>query len=387
MKIAVLGGSFNPVHLGHLFLADEVLCGLGYDRLILVPAFESPFKPGIRGASAVDRLDMLAASIPGESRITVDDTEIRRKGISYTIDTILDILERYRPEGKPGLVLGDDLVRDFPRWKQAGDIANLADIIIARRHSAEPLPFPYPCRFLNNEIMMISSGMVRTRIQRGEGWRYLVSEGARIIIEDRRLYGLSPAASAVPSLALLVFLEKTVQSMVNASRFIHSRNTALLARDLCCRFGLDPAAGYLAGIAHDMGKSLSDEELMTLAERDGMPVSVPERRNPNSLLHGRAAAVLLRERFAIHNEDILEAIRFHTTGAELMSPLAKILFVADKTEVSRKTNARFRELYSAGLDTLFRAVFEDAVRYLRSRKVELSESTLRLLNAMAKGDP
>jgi nicotinate-nucleotide adenylyltransferase len=136
-----------------------------------------------------------------------------------------------------------------------------------------------------------------------------------------------------------------------------------------------------------MGKSLSDEALMVLAERDGMPLSLQERRNPNSLLHGRAAAVLLRERFAIHNEDILDAVRFHTTGAEPMSPLAKILFVADKTEVSRKGSSRFRGLPAADLDTLFRAVFEDAVTYLRSRKVKLSEGTLRLLNAMAKGDP
>ncbi|MDR2111224.1 MAG: adenylyltransferase/cytidyltransferase family protein, partial [Spirochaetaceae bacterium] len=81
MRFAILGGSFNPVHLGHLFLAETVLLSLAYDRIILVPAFRSPFKPGEEGASVRDRLDMLAASIPGDSRLTIDDGEIRREGV------------------------------------------------------------------------------------------------------------------------------------------------------------------------------------------------------------------------------------------------------------------------------------------------------------------
>ena len=118
MKLAVLGGSFNPVHVGHLFLADAALAGLDYDRVILVPAFQSPFKIGAEGASPQDRMDMLAASIAGDPRLTIDDCEIRRQGVSFTIDTLTDIIARYKPEGKIGLILGDDLVSAFDKWRQ-----------------------------------------------------------------------------------------------------------------------------------------------------------------------------------------------------------------------------------------------------------------------------
>jgi nicotinate-nucleotide adenylyltransferase len=393
VRFAILGGSFNPPHWGHFSLAEAVLAELGYDRIILVPAFTSPFKPGAEGASPQDRLDMLAASIPGDYRITVDDTEIRRQGVSYTIDTVRDIIRRYRPQGKPGLILGDDLARDFPKWRNAPEIAELADLIIARRVSADPVPFPYPHKRLNNEITAVSSALARDRRRNRQNWRYLVPEGARAIIDDRGLYlderGESGPAgkpegkpAAVPSAALIFRVEEAVRSMVSAARFLHSRNTALLCRDLCLRFGLDPAAGYLAGIAHDMGKALKEKELFALARKDGGGISRLERKRP-SLLHGRAAAVLIRERFDIHNEDILEAVRYHTTGFPGMGPLAKVVYIADKTEVSREdADPGLRDL--AGLDRMFEAVLDGAAAYLRSHKTSISGDTRRLLEAVRK---
>ncbi|MCL2193240.1 MAG: nicotinate-nicotinamide nucleotide adenylyltransferase, partial [Treponema sp.] len=86
MRLAVLGGSFNPIHMGHLFLADAVLSKLGYDRVVLVPAFRSPFKLAAQGMedSTHNRLEMIAASIAGDPRLTLDDCEIRRGGVSFT---------------------------------------------------------------------------------------------------------------------------------------------------------------------------------------------------------------------------------------------------------------------------------------------------------------
>ncbi|MDR1898858.1 MAG: nicotinate (nicotinamide) nucleotide adenylyltransferase, partial [Treponema sp.] len=335
MKLAILGGSFNPVHMGHLYLADTVLSAFAYDRIILVPAFESPFKPGAPGASPRDRLDMLAASITGDPRQTVDPCEINRRGVSYTIDTVRDIIGRYRPGGKPGLIIGDDLAGDFPQWKEAGEIARLADIIIARRILSGEASYPYPARQIRNAVMDLSSLRVREAIREGKGWRYLVPAGARIIIEDRRLYDLpdtAPAEPAAPtepaparefSQALLARLEQAVRENLSPSRFLHSRNTALLCWDLCRRFGLDPWSGYLAGISHDMAKPMDDEELLRTAQRDGWAISELERRKP-MLLHGRAAAVLLRERFGVHNGEVLEAVAFHTEGKAGMGALAKL---------------------------------------------------------------
>jgi nicotinate-nucleotide adenylyltransferase len=391
MKIAILGGSFNPVHIGHLLLADTAITTLGYDRIILVPAHTSPFKPDAQGASPRDRLDMLVASIPADSRLTIDDCEIRREGVSFTIDTVKDIIERYRPEGKPGLILGDDLARDFNKWRSANEIVALADIIIAHRLSVEHIPFPYPYRQLDNEIMELSSGNVRDRIANGGAWTYLVSPGAQFIIRDRGLYGLKqPEPKSQDntgiSVELIAEVETMARSMLSPARFLHSRNVALLAQDLCRQFGLDPQAGYLAGIAHDMCKSFPEEELFRLTKRDGRPVSQLEKKKP-SLLHARAGAVLLRERFDIYNRDILDAIRLHTLADPEMGPLAKAVFIADKIEISReRVDASLRDIAAfPSLDALFVAALNDNVAYLRSRKLSLSKGTLRLLDAM-KGE-
>ncbi|MDR0589773.1 MAG: nicotinate (nicotinamide) nucleotide adenylyltransferase [Spirochaetaceae bacterium] len=401
MRLAILGGSFNPVHLGHLFLADGVISAFGYDRVVMIPTFQSPFKPGATVTSPEDRLDMLAASITADPRLTVDDCEIRRQGVSYTIDTLGDIERRYLPQGKLALILGDDLARDFPQWKKAREIAEQADIIIAHRISSGELPFPFPHRRLKNDIMDLSSGVVRDRIRRGESWRYLVPPGTRLLIEDRGLYGVKPLAAlgnVEPALSngagggaqnvsweLIGGIETAVRSVLASGRFLHSRNTALLAYDICLRFKLDAAAGYLAGIAHDMAKPLPEEALIRLAGSDGRAVSPMEYKKV-SLLHARAAAVLLKDRFGVHNESILEAVRLHTTGDMLMGPLARAVFIADKIEPSREAvDPRLRELNRyQNLDELFTAVVDETVVYLSSRNVDISESTQRLLAAIHK---
>jgi nicotinate-nucleotide adenylyltransferase len=391
MKLAVLGGSFNPVHGGHLFLAESVLTGLGYERIVLVPAYESPFKPEARMVSPGDRLDMLAASIPADPRITIDDCEIRREGVSYTVDTLRDLIDRYKPEGKPGLVLGDDLAADFPQWKRSGEILEMADIIIARRISSEELSLSYPHRSLENDMIGISSQMVRERIEKDENWRYLVPPGARFIIEDRRLYGFLPRPAFSPESPkgeTIARVEAEVRLRVEPARFFHSRNTALLAWDLCRRFGLDPALGYLAGIAHDICKTMTETELFSLVRSDGRPIS-PLERKKTSLLHGRAAAVLLQERFGIRHREVLDAVRLHTIADVEMGPLAKVVYIADKIEISREqVNPALRDLSrTAPLDLLFGAVLDDTVAYLRSRKLDLSEGTLRLFEVIHKKKP
>ncbi|MDR1929029.1 MAG: nicotinate (nicotinamide) nucleotide adenylyltransferase [Treponema sp.] len=424
MKLAVLGGSFNPIHLGHLYLADTVLSILDFDRVLLVPAHTSPFKPETPGASPRDRLDMVLASVAASPRLGVDDLEMRRGGISYTADTLEEIIKQYRPEGKPALILGDDLAKDFAGWKRAAEIAERAELIIARRVSdpsnGRPPSFPFPCTPVRNEIMEISSAMVRDRIGRGGAWRSLVPQGARFIIEERGLYqnlnqnrnqnpnqdhnqveepppekqAGKPQTDGGPVFpSLLARVEDTARSMLKPSRFLHSRGTALLTRDLALALGMDGNAAYLAGIAHDMGKALAEGELFALAKRDGKPISRLERKKP-ALLHGRAAAVLLRERFGVHNGDILEAVALHTSGGAGMGILAQVLFIADKIEFSRKgvdnsLRERAAEVLAGKGDfpALFRAVLEDNVRYLRSKTMEVSEKTLRILELLKQGAP
>jgi nicotinate-nucleotide adenylyltransferase len=402
VRLAILGGSFNPIHLGHLFLADAVLSELHYDRVVMVPAYISPFKPAAPGMedSASNRLEMIAASITADPRLSIDDCEIRRAGVSYTVDTIADIIRRCNPDGKPGLIIGDDLAAEFPKWYRSDEILSMADIIIARRvHSGMP-EVPYPYTKITNDIMEISSGAVREKIASNSAWRYLVPDAARIIIEDRKLYGFSDStadngggadAGARPASIknLIRRIEYEARESLSLARFLHSKHTALLAWDLCCRFrpvypSLDPELGYLAGISHDLCKQLCDSEQIRLAKEYGGEITHVEKEKP-SLLHGRACAIVLRDRFKINDNDVLEAVAQHTEGSSDMGPLAKVLYIADKMEVSRvKVEPALRKQILAGdtLDRIFIAVLEQTVSSIRNRKLELSKETLSLLEKM-----
>jgi nicotinate-nucleotide adenylyltransferase len=228
-------------------------------------------------------------------------------------------------------------------------------------------------------------------ILRGENWHYLVPSGARDIIESRRLYGLGEDRIGMPGtgetkigLETLLEVENAARKMLSPSRFLHSRNTALMARDLCLRFGLDPRKGYLAGIAHDICKSMGLEEIIRLAKSDGGGMTKLEKAKP-SLLHGRAAAVFLKRQYGIHNKDVLDAVRYHTmAGGD--GDLARVVYVADKIETSREdVNEELREMSGkADLNTLFTAALDTTVAYLRSQKMDISPGTLRLLAAMHK---
>ncbi|MDR0316656.1 MAG: nicotinate (nicotinamide) nucleotide adenylyltransferase [Treponema sp.] len=396
VKLAILGGSFNPIHKGHLFLADTALSSLNYDRVVMVPALRSPFKLSASEMenSAAQRLEMLAASIAGNPRLTFDDCEIRRGGVSYTVDTLRDIITRYMPDEKPGLIIGDDLAAEFLQWHKSREILHMADIIIARRVHTQRIEYPYPNIQIANERLEISSALIRERIQTGAAWRDLVPPAACAIIEEQRLYGCKKNAgnsesSAAPASDLVLRVEEAVRKSLDAGRFLHSRNTAILAWDLCQRFGLDPALGYLAGVAHDLAKQMDGETLLRLAEKDGKPITKLQQKK-SGLLHGRACAVLLREQFGIHNEDVLEAVALHTSGSDNMGPLAKVIYIADKLEVSReKAEPVLRKMcYTEDvLDRIFYATFDQNVSWLRSRKLELSEDTYRLLERMKGKNP
>ena len=392
MRLGILGGSFNPVHHGHMFLAETALAKLKLDRVVLVPAYKSPFKQDAEGMQGYtkDRIDMLACATSGDCRFAVDTCEIDREGVSFTIDTLQDIIERFIPTGKPVLIIGDDLAVDFLKWRDSDRILQLADIAVAQRINAAPVEYPFPHIKLENEITNISSLMIREKIAQESSsagvsnWRSLVPPGVRAIIQDRRLYGLNPYALPDEDCTLvnIQLIEAVVKETISTERFIHSKNTALHAVDLCCRFGVNPAAGYLAGIAHDLAKQMDNKLIIKILKSDGHNFSALEKEKPN-LLHGKAAAVLLKERFCITNREVLEAIAYHTSGSDNMGALAKIIYIADKTESSRNIDPVYRRMCREDdLDSILYAVLEKTVAKLRSKELVLFEETLLLLNKM-----
>ncbi len=180
--VGVFGGTFDPVHVGHLAIANDALDELELERVYFVPARRSPLKQNGPVASAEDRLAMLTAAIAGEPRFRVSPVELDRNGPSFTVDT----LEALRGEGALFLILGSDAYADFERWREPERIRRLATIILAARPGAPNAP--RGVRMLDSPLMDISSRELRARAARGRSLRYLVPEAALRYIEEHRLY-------------------------------------------------------------------------------------------------------------------------------------------------------------------------------------------------------
>ncbi len=188
MKAAILGGTFNPIHYGHLFVAEIVRTTCGYDRIVFVPSNIPAHKnvPGTVGPE--ERLRMVRMALAGLPAFACDPCEIRRGGVSYMIETVADIERRYRPQGRLGLIIGDDLLAGFSRWKRVEELVERVDLLVCRRDSAEALDFAYPHRYLRNAILPISSTVIRGRLARRETVRFLLPERVWRHIERHGLY-------------------------------------------------------------------------------------------------------------------------------------------------------------------------------------------------------
>ncbi len=190
MRLAVLGGSFNPVHNGHLSLAKDVHEILGYDRILLVPANYPPHKSLAAGATGADRLAMLRLAVAGLEYAAVEDCELVRGGVSYTIDTI-DWLERkYKDmlDDKIGLIIGQDLAAGYASWREAGRLAEKVGIILAGRPGSVCAGFPYPFTPLENALVDVSSSGIREAVRTHGPISHLVPGAVCGYIEAHKLY-------------------------------------------------------------------------------------------------------------------------------------------------------------------------------------------------------
>jgi nicotinate-nucleotide adenylyltransferase len=197
MRTGILGGTFNPPHLGHLVAAQEAHRELGLDRVLFIPAAIPPHKPVEDEPGAEHRLELCRQAVGDDERFAVSDLELRRDGPSFTIDT-LDILSSQSPSDDLFLILGADIAAGLPRWHQPERVLELATVAIARRRGTAKaavqdalaqLRGGERARFFQMPRIGISSTMVRDRIRAGQPIRYFVPDGVMRYIQRHGLYG------------------------------------------------------------------------------------------------------------------------------------------------------------------------------------------------------
>ena len=168
MKIGIYGGSFDPVHCGHLLVAQAAMEEAGLDRLIFVPAAQSPFKPENHAAPAPARLQFLRLALAGQPQYVVDDREIRRGGVSYTVDTLREFARQF-PGAQLLYLIGADNAAKLNEWREPTALAALAEFLAVPRPSRGPAIFPAPFRgrTLKGFPFGVSSSEIRARVKAG----------------------------------------------------------------------------------------------------------------------------------------------------------------------------------------------------------------------------
>lgn len=187
MKIGILGGTFNPIHYGHLILAEQVLGQLNLNRVIFVPTFVPPHKSNRGVISPKHRLGMIKLAVKENPHFKVSDIEIKRKGTSYTVDTLRIIKKQY-PQAQLFFICGSDLVNEIPKWKDVEEIYKLAKFVLAKRPGFGRRLSGKNFLKINVAQVDISSSLIRDLVRQGRSIRYLTPDSVVKYIQKHRLY-------------------------------------------------------------------------------------------------------------------------------------------------------------------------------------------------------
>jgi nicotinate-nucleotide adenylyltransferase len=188
-KIGLFGGSFDPVHLGHLLVAQAACEEAGLERLFFIPAAQSPFKPETKPTPAAERLRLLRLSLAGKSHYEIDEQEIMRGGVSYTIDTVRDYARRF-PQMELHCLIGADHVPLLGKWREAAELARLAEFVAIPRPGQADAAFaaPFRGRTLKGFPLGVSASEIRARVRAGLPIDHLVAPAVAEAIRNYQLY-------------------------------------------------------------------------------------------------------------------------------------------------------------------------------------------------------
>ena len=331
MKIGIYGGSFNPPHLGHMAAAESAAKYLGLDELLLIPAGIPPHKAlsadaaGKEHRLAMTRLMGEQIALDTGITVTVSDMEVAREGKSYSVDTVREIHEQ-RPNDELWLLMGTDMFLSFQNWYKPEEILRHAGLCAFGRTEKDGETLFAPQRDFLGEKFPGSGYVLREHLY-----------GTNLDLKRLSLEELRPIAL----------------SYLKAKRIPHVLGTEQTAKELAERYGANVEKARFAALLHDATKRLSMEEQLALCEHYHIALDELEQR-ALKLLHAKTGAALARDVFGADDE-IYNAILWHTTGKPGMTVLEKVLYLADYIEPNRDFD---------GVEELRKVVWEDIDRGL-----------------------
>lgn len=371
MKIAVFGGSFDPVHTEHIRLAEAAITELGLDKLFVMPAHTPPHKKGKTLSPDEDRLAMCRLAFERMEKVVISDYEIAKGGTSYTYLTCRYFRELYpHADDEIFWIVGTDMLRDFPTWKNPEDI--LQNVTLAVCGRAEEgnewveeeqqkflRRFGVPFRRFSYNGAAVSS--TKLRVLAGAGMRLtpLTDEKVEAYILENGLYSIPNASAALA-------LEKE-------ERRAHSLRVAELAAAKAVKLGIPERKAIAAALFHDCAKNIPDgHELL-----QGLAMPQEWGNVPKEVAHQFTGAYVAERAFGVTDVEILDAIRYHTSARPQMGTLEKLIFLADMLEPQRRYDVvdELRALFEKDLDECLTEALRQTLIFLERKGGEIYSLT------------
>ena len=385
-KIALFGGTFDPIHNGHIRLAAEFARRLKLDKVILMPTYVPPHKVKPEMAPAADRLEMCRLAAGNDPLFTVSDLEISRGGASFTADTLETLCGQY-PEARWYLITGADMFLTMGTWWRFEDIAATAVLCAAPRdgvsmaeleaYAARLEAEGAVCALENIPLTPLSSTEIREKLRRGEAVDQLVPAAVAGYIAAKRLYTEGEETRLNRDEQFI----EIIRGRLTPARFRHSLAVAEEAERLAKKYGADPARARTAGILHDILKDAGEDAQLQIFQDFAILLDNVEQQAPK-LWHARAGALFIEKVLGVTDPDILAAVRYHTTARAGMSPLEKVLFIADFTSADRdyKDVDVMRRLADEGLSQAMLYALSYTIRDLVKKQAAIHPDTLAAYN-------
>lgn len=393
-KIGIMGGTFNPIHNGHLRMAQAAYEQYELDEVWFMPSKNPPHKKKSEIASDEHRERMVRFAIDGIPHFSFSDMELKREGTTYTCETLEEIHKKH-PKYQLYFILGGDSLADFDKWFHPELILKHAVILAAPRGDFSTEDMLAMCRekaekyhgnisLISMEHIQISSEKIRNLLENKKSILSLCPSKVEWYIHLHGLYGCplyDRHTISIESGQKKELLLQCLSSTLRPKRYLHTIGVAQTAAALAFCHLKTPEEIWraeLAGMLHDCAKYLTGEEMIRFCQKKQISLSAAEREN-TALIHGKLGAFFARERYGIRDEEILSAIRYHTTGKPEMTTLEKIIYIADYIEPGRRMNCsphsleEIRETCFRNLDAGLLMILTNTVEYLQQTNKSIDE--------------
>ena len=344
-RVGVMGGTFNPIHKGHLSVAESALKQFNLDEILFITGGNPPHKKDLDILPAFARHKMVCLATEDYEKFIPCDYEVLKKTYSYSLETMKYLKKQYKNTDF-FFIIGADSFHDLPTWYRPRALLELCTLLVYDRDGYdmkkdyEVIKKEYYCHvdFIQSEKINVSSSFIREEIKNGKDVSDYLPEKVYDYIKRNSLYQSRDKD-----------LKKEIKKILNKERYIHSLGVSRTAAEMAKIYGANPKKAYVAGLMHDCAKNLSKSKALQKCSDYGVELDAFEHSN-RALIHAKLGEKVAAAEYGITDENILQSIKWHTLGRPGMSTLEKIIYVADMIEPSREFE---------GVDILRDTAFKD----------------------------